>query len=61
MVLNEFQCLIFLAIQVADEIWVCEKQKATKWEGDIQDYKNELIKKMEKSNEKEKKLLNIRK
>lgn len=50
-----------LISQVADEIWVCEKQKATKWEGDIQDYKNELIKKMEKSNEKEKKLLNIRK
>jgi len=50
-----------LISQVAEEIWVCEKQKATKWEGDIQDYKNELIKKMEKSNEKEKKLLNIRK
>jgi len=28
--------------QVAQEIWICEKQKVTKWEGDIIAYKNHL-------------------
>ena len=28
--------------QVAEEIWICEKQKVTKWEGDIIDYKEHL-------------------
>ncbi|WOL18247.1 ABC transporter F family member 1-like [Canna indica] len=28
--------------QVADEIWVCENQAATRWEGDIMDFKEHL-------------------
>ncbi|XP_014682024.1 PREDICTED: ATP-binding cassette sub-family F member 2-like [Priapulus caudatus] len=32
--------------QVAEEIWVCEKQKVTKWKGDILGYKDHLKKKM---------------
>ena len=28
--------------QVADEIWICEKQTVTKWEGDILAYKDHL-------------------
>jgi ATP-binding cassette subfamily F protein 2 len=31
-----------LISQVAREIWVCEKQKITKWEGDIASYKEHL-------------------
>lgn len=32
--------------QVAKEIWVCEKGTVTTWKGDIQDYKQELRRKM---------------
>lgn len=32
--------------QVAQEIWVCEKQKITKWTGDILSYKSHLKKKI---------------
>ena len=28
--------------QVAKEIWVCDRKKLTRWEGDIQSYKNHL-------------------
>merc|ERR1711997_476961 len=28
--------------QVADDIWICEKQTVTKWQGDILDYKEHL-------------------
>ena len=28
--------------QVAQEIWICEKEKVTKWDGDILGYKNHL-------------------
>ena len=31
-----------LISQVANEIWVCEKQTARRWEGDIQSYKDKL-------------------
>jgi len=31
-----------LISQVADQIWVCENQKVTKWEGDILTYKDSL-------------------
>jgi len=46
-----------LISQVAEEIWICENQKVTKWEGDIISYKNTLVRKMERRVEKEKKLL----
>merc|ERR1719175_271731 len=37
--------------QVADKIWICEKQTVTKWEGDIVSYKDHLKSKvMKKSN-----------
>ena len=42
-------CILF---QVAQEIWVCEKQKVTKWEGNIFSFKKALTKKMEKTREK---------
>merc|ERR1712223_826017 len=32
--------------QVADDIWICEKQTVTKWQGDIIDYKDHLKKKV---------------
>jgi len=49
-----------LISQVAEEIWICEHQKVTKWEGDIIGYKNTLIRKMERNLEKEKKLLKMK-
>jgi len=35
-----------LISQVAEEIWVCEKQTVTKWQGDILGYKDHLKKKI---------------
>jgi len=32
--------------QVAKEIWICDNHAVTKWQGDIQSYKNSLIKTM---------------
>ena len=29
-------------LQVADTIWICEKETVTKWEGDIISYKDHL-------------------
>lgn len=40
--------------QVAEVIWVCEKQTVTKWEGDILSYKEHLRDKILKSNVKPK-------
>lgn len=37
-----------LISQVTDEIWVCENQTITKWEGDIFSYKDALIKQTKK-------------
>jgi ATP-binding cassette subfamily F protein 2 len=37
-----------LISQVAEEIWICNKQTTTKWEGDIFTYKESLIKQLEK-------------
>lgn len=37
-----------LISQVVDEIWICEKQTVTKWEGDIFEYKEALAKKVRK-------------
>merc|ERR1711992_351633 len=34
--------------QVADEIWICEKETVTKWEGDILEYKQHLKNKVMK-------------
>lgn len=45
-----------LISQVAEEIWICENEKVTKWSGDILDYKNMLKKKVIKDNEKRKKM-----
>ena len=39
-------------MQVAEEIWVCENQAVTKWEGDILSYKTTLKKKIMKANAK---------
>lgn len=37
-----------LISQVAHEIWLCQDQKVTKWEGDIFSYKNALVKQVRK-------------
>jgi len=37
-----------LISQVAEEIWICNKQKLTKWDGDIFSFKQSLIDKLEK-------------
>jgi len=37
-----------LISQVAQEIWVCENQTVTKWEGDIFSYKTALVKRVNK-------------
>lgn len=43
--------------QVADQIWICEKETVTKWEGDILSYKDHLkAKVMKQSNKQAKKL-----
>ena len=34
--------------QVAETIWICEKQTVTKWEGDILQYKEHLKSKVMK-------------
>jgi len=39
--------------QVADEIWICEKQTVTKWEGDILSYKDHLKGKVMKESNKD--------
>lgn len=38
-----------LISQVAEEIWVCEHQRVTKWQGDILSYKNHLRKKLQQN------------
>lgn len=45
-----------LISQVAEEIWICQGQKITKWEGDIFTYKESLINSLEKEKEKSKKI-----
>jgi len=45
-----------LISQVAEEIWICEKETVTKWDGDILSYKAMLKKKVLKENEKRKKM-----
>jgi ATP-binding cassette subfamily F protein 2 len=35
-------------LQVAEEIWVCENGTVTKWQGDIQTYKEHLKEKIVK-------------
>jgi len=39
--------------QVAKDIWICEKQKVTKWQGDIIGYKNHLKAKVMKESNKD--------
>lgn len=41
-----------LISQVAEEIWICENEKVTKWKGGILDYKGHLKSKIVKENEK---------
>lgn len=45
-----------LISQVAEEIWICEKQTVTKWDKDIYQYKQALAKKVAKENEKQRSL-----
>lgn len=44
-----------LISQVAQEIWVCQDQCVTKWEGTIQEYKASIIKQLEKDKKKREK------
>ena len=44
-----------MLLQVAEEIWVCEKETVTKWKGGILDYKDHLKNNITKENEKKKK------
>lgn len=48
-----------LVSQVTDEIWVCENQTITKWEGDIFSFKEFLKKKIEKDRKNRKKLTSL--
>jgi len=45
--------------QVAEEIWICEKQTVTKWEGDIISYKDHLKAKVMKESNKQAKSLGL--
>jgi ATP-binding cassette, subfamily F, member 2 len=45
-----------LISQVAEEIWICNHQKLTKWDGDIFSFKQSLIEKLEKDKAKAEKL-----
>jgi len=45
--------------QVAEEIWICEKQTVTKWEGDILSYKDHLKAKVMKASNKQAKQLGL--
>merc|ERR1712186_179372 len=47
--------------QVADTIWICEKQTVTKWEGDILTYKEHLKTKVMKESKKNAKSLGVEK
>ena len=40
-------------LKVADQIWICEKQTVTKWDGDISSYKDQLKAKVMKQNNKD--------
>lgn len=44
--------LLYCLLQVAKEIWVCENQTVTKWQGTIQSYKEHLRKRILKDLEK---------
>ncbi|ELU10847.1 hypothetical protein CAPTEDRAFT_89408, partial [Capitella teleta] len=44
-----------LISQVAQEIWICENQTVTKWEGDIFTYKEALVQSLEKAERAERK------
>ena len=44
---------VYIFLKVADEIWICEKQTVTKWEGDILSYKDHLKGKVMKESNKD--------
>ena len=46
-------------MQVADQIWICEKQTVTKWDRDIIAYKDHLKAKVMKEANKQAKQLGI--
>ena len=50
---------ILFFLQVADQIWICEKQTVTKWERDIIAYKDHLKAKVMKEANKQAKQLGI--
>ena len=39
---------LLIYLQVAEKIWICEKEKVTEWEGDIIAYKDHLKRKVMK-------------
>jgi ATP-binding cassette subfamily F protein 2 len=45
-----------LVQQVADQIWVCDKQRITKWDGDIFSYKMHLRKRIDRERQKQQQL-----
>jgi len=47
-------CSGCMLVQVAEEIWVCNKRTVTKWDGDIFSYKESLVKLMEKDKSRKK-------
>ena len=50
---TESRICLFFKLQVADQIWICEKQKVTKWEKDILAYKDHLKAKVMKESNKD--------
>ena len=50
---------ILFFLQVADQIWICEKQTVTKWDRDIIAYKDHLKAKVMKEANKQAKQLGI--
>ena len=48
-----------ITLQVADKIWICEKEKVTEWEGDIGAYKDHLKRKVMKELNKDAKKKNL--
>lgn len=36
-------------LQVAKEIWICQHQCVTKWEGSIMDYKQSIISELDRA------------
>jgi ATP-binding cassette subfamily F protein 2 len=46
--ISSVKYVVHIFFQVAEEIWVCENGTVTKWQGDIQTYKEHLKEKIVK-------------